>query len=111
MKSSLGNIGRYYLSWLMVLVFPLGLLQGTTVVVYAHGGDANFIHACVKGGKIRLVGPNDICSAKETPLDWSITGPVGPQGPQGPQGPAGDSVVAGQTCPPGEFVIGFDASG
>jgi len=47
-------------------------------------------------------------------------GPQGPQGPQGnpgpegPQGPPGSSPVlmfVGQTCPTGEFLIGFDAGG
>lgn len=38
-------------------------------------------------------------------------GPVGPTGPQGPQGPAGNLGLAGQQCPSGESVIGFDASG
>jgi hypothetical protein len=53
-------------------------------------------------------------------------GPIGPPGPQGPAGPAGPpgatgatgpqgppgmNVAAGQTCPTGQFVRGFDATG
>ena len=122
MTSFLGNVGRYYLLWLMVLVFPLGFLPGTTWLVYAHGGDANLIHACLKpAGKIRIVGPNDTCRKKETARDWNIqgikgdsevtgdtgptgpqgeTGPEGPAGPQGAQGPQGDTVAQG---PQGTF--------
>jgi len=116
MTSFLGNVGRYYLLWLMVLVYPLGFLPGTTWLVYAHGGDANLIHACLKpAGKIRIVGPNDTCRNKETARDWNIqgikgdsgatgpqgeTGPEGPAGPQGAQGPQGDTVAQG---PQGTF--------
>jgi hypothetical protein len=32
-------------------------------------------------------------------------------GPQGPQGPAGNLALAGQSCPDGYFVSGFDQSG
>ena len=38
-------------------------------------------------------------------------GPPGPEGPQGPQGPPGNLALAGQTCPQGQFVTGFDTSG
>lgn len=52
--------------------------------------------------------------------DTGAVGPVGPSGPAGPQGPAGETgpqgaagtnVAAGESCPPGEFVTGFAASG
>ena len=45
------------------------------------------------------------------------TGPIGPQGPkgdtgeQGPQGIAGNLALAGQMCPDGQWVAGFDAGG
>jgi hypothetical protein len=43
---------------------------------------------------------------------WDLTiGAVGPQGPAGPQGPPGTIGLAGQQCPTGESVVGFDASG
>lgn len=35
----------------------------------------------------------------------------GPQGPQGEQGPPGHLVLAGQACPSGQFLVGFDAAG
>lgn len=47
-------------------------------------------------------------------------GPAGPAGPKGdtgatgatgPQGPAGTNVAAGETCPSGQFVTGFDSAG
>lgn len=44
-------------------------------------------------------------------------GPQGPQGPEGPvgapgpQGPPGNLALAGQVCPAGKVVVGFDASG
>lgn len=38
-------------------------------------------------------------------------GVPGPPGPEGPEGPPGNLVLAGQTCPVGEFVVGFDESG
>ena len=38
-------------------------------------------------------------------------GDSGPSGPQGPSGPPGPSPAAGTSCPSGEFVVGFDASG
>ena len=38
-------------------------------------------------------------------------GPVGPQGPTGPQGIPGNIALAGQICPPDQFVGGFDGNG
>ncbi len=38
-------------------------------------------------------------------------GPQGIQGEQGPQGEAGTLVLAGQSCPSGEFLIGFNSTG
>jgi hypothetical protein len=38
-------------------------------------------------------------------------GPAGPPGPQGPQGEPGILGLAGQICPEGEFLIGFDEFG
>jgi hypothetical protein len=38
-------------------------------------------------------------------------GAVGPPGPIGPQGPPGNSSLANQFCPSGEFVVGFDVNG
>ncbi len=39
------------------------------------------------------------------------TGPIGPAGPAGPQGIAGNLALAGQSCPPGQHVTGFNAAG
>lgn len=47
-------------------------------MVFAHGGDTNLIHACVRGNtllpsaaNIRIVGANDNCNNNETALDWA----------------------------------------
>ena len=60
----------------------LGLLVGLPPpVVYADGGDASLIHACVKKsnprGQTRIVGPSVRCAAGERANHWSITGPAG----------------------------------
>jgi uncharacterized repeat protein (TIGR02543 family) len=72
------------------LMLALVLLSGV-VLVSAHGGDANLVHACVKSnGQVTiLLDPDATCQANETALDWGIIGPPGPQGEPGPQGPAG----------------------
>ena len=81
----------------------LGLLMGLPPpVVYAHGGDASLIHACVKKsnprGQTRIVGPSVRCAAGERANHWSITGPAGSAGVAGGPGPVG---VAGAPGPVG----------
>lgn len=81
------------------------------------------------------------CPGGMTPIHWNVTGPQGVQGPTGPQGlqgvqgptgpqgvkgatgaqgipgpqgatgSPGTNVAAGESCPSGEFVSSFDASG
>ena len=46
-----------------------------TGLAFAHGGDANLIHGCVRNngllaGFIRIVGANTNCNGNETALDW-----------------------------------------
>lgn len=56
--------------------FALGAVSILFVTyTFAHGGDTNLIHACVKtsNGAITIVGANDTCASNETPLDWSQT--------------------------------------
>ena len=106
----------------------LGLLVGLPPpVVYADGGDASLIHACVKKskprGQTRIVGPGVRCAAGERANHWSITGPAGsagvaggpgpvgaagppgpaggPAGPPGPAGPAGPQGLVGAAGPQG----------
>ena len=78
------------------------LVSGTGRVL-AQVGDV--IHGCVDGkGKIRVVGPDELCKARETPLDWSIVGPQGPQGldgSDGPPGPEGQQALPGLDGLPG----------
>lgn len=40
-----------------------------------------------------------------------VDGAEGPEGPQGPQGEPGNIALAGLSCPTGEFLVGFDATG
>lgn len=68
---------------------------------YGDGGDTTLIHACKRSnGTIRIVSPTQPpCPRKETPIHWSIAGPVGPAGPTGPTGPAGPTgPVSGVTA-------------
>ena len=89
--------------------------------------DGGVIHACVKDdGQVRIVKHASDCKAHETPIQWNMigpqgpkgdkgaTGPAGPRGATGPAGPAGlpgDLALAGQMCPIGQSVIGFDGDG
>jgi hypothetical protein len=43
-----------------------------TSPLFADGGDATLIHACVKkvNGQVRIVGPDDTCLPSESPLHW-----------------------------------------
>jgi len=94
-------------------------------VIYAHGGDANKIHACVNtlAGSIRIVGASGGCRRGETPLDWNIQGPPGQPGSPGedgaPGGLSGHEIVTAQIvlaplaqgeaiaeCPTGKKVLG-----
>ena len=90
--------------WLVVFnVILISLLSVT--LVSAHGGDVSLIHACVaSSGAIRIVGPNTVCTGKDSALDWNIQGPkgpIGPIGPQGEQGPQGLPGEQGQMGPQG----------
>lgn len=60
-----------------IAAFTFGLFSDNLLtMVLAHGGNLNFVHACVRtsNGSIRIVGANDTCSAGETSLDWSQNG-------------------------------------
>jgi len=59
-------------------------------MLYAHDGDTNLIHRCVRShsGQLRIVGANETCKPTETSLDWNIMGLAGPAGATGPSGPA-----------------------
>lgn len=67
----------------VIASFFLGILITSVVTfVYAHGGDINLIHSCVRNhsGTIRIIGANDTCNSSETPLDWNIQGVQGSPG-------------------------------
>jgi Collagen triple helix repeat (20 copies) len=81
-------------------------VAGSLVTLTAVGGVAlaqnDAIEACVRSnGEIRIVEAAGDCKNSETPLTWSITGPVGPQGPQGDPGPQGPEGPAGPAGPQG----------
>jgi hypothetical protein len=60
------------------------------------------------------VGPTGATGATGSPGPAGATGspgPAGATGSPGPTGPAGTNVAAGQSCPAGEFVTGFDETG
>jgi hypothetical protein len=101
---------------------------GVAVANIAASDSPNVIHACVNKvlKTVRIVNAPADCRSWETPLSWNQTGepgpqgiqglqgPVGPEGPEGspgPQGLAGNLALAGQSCPEGAFVTGFDAGG
>jgi collagen triple helix repeat protein len=87
----------------IALCLVMAVAVGGGAYMSAHGGDATLIHACVaKDGALRIVSPSISCKPPETPLDWSIRGPVGPQGPVGAEGPAGAQGLQGPLGPQGE---------
>lgn len=51
-------------------------VTATATFVFAHGGNTNYVHSCVKNsnGSIRIVGANETCNDNETALDWSQNG-------------------------------------
>jgi len=48
-----------------------------TSPLFADGGDATLIHACVKkaNGQVRIVGPDDTCLPSESSLHWVAGAP------------------------------------
>src|ERR1700735_661728 len=109
-------------------------------VAFAAIPDSNgVINGCYQKnvGNLRVIDPSagDSCRPSEVPISWSQIGPQGPQGqkgdtgdtgpagPAGPAGPKGDTgatgpqgvpgnlALAGKSCPSGEVVTGFNASG
>jgi uncharacterized protein YjbI with pentapeptide repeats len=57
--------------------FLLGILVASGVnVAFAHGGDVDLIHGCVKNnnGRLRIISATSNCNNNETPLDWSAGG-------------------------------------
>src|SRR5438105_3038766 len=74
------------------LVAVLAFSLGGTALVAASGElfpDVNgVIYGCVHNptGAVRIVQSTTTCTADETPVSWSQTGPAGAAGPAGPQG-------------------------
>ena len=93
-------------------VLTWGVAVALTLIsslVWAHGGDATLVHACIHNNTrdVRIVGPNQNCQGNETARHWSIQGPAGPAGPAGPtgttgaQGPTGPQGLQGPAGPAG----------
>lgn len=57
------------------------------------------------------VGPQGLVGPPGPQGDPGPAGPQGDPGPVGPEGPPGILTAAGQICPPGRAVIGFDIDG
>jgi hypothetical protein len=77
-------------------------------------GPAGPIGATGPAGAIGPAGPTGPQGAKGDPGAAGATGPQGPKGDTGdtgPQGIAGNLALAGQMCPDGQWVAGFDATG
>ena len=66
---------KKYLKYLFFLLLGIAISTGVQIVL-AHGGNTNYIHACVgtgvfNRGQVRMIDANGTCRANETPLDWS----------------------------------------
>lgn len=60
-----------------VFFFLLGILVATGVnIAFAHGGNNDLIHGCVKAGSgsLRIISAGSSCNSNEIPLDWSSEG-------------------------------------
>ena len=80
--------GRFLLAAVAVGLLIFMISGGLTV--YAHGGDPDVVHICVKTPDLRdssqplyLGDTTDDCKAGFDPLHISILGPTGPSGPSG----------------------------
>lgn len=89
----LSNTHTHHHLPLTAIVLFIGIIIGISssmlaFKVFAHGGDLNQIHACVKNNKgtLRIVDANAACDKDETSLDWNIQGPPGPPGSGGSSG-------------------------
>jgi hypothetical protein len=90
-----------------LVVMLAGALAAASAIVYATIPDPSGVfNGCYsnKDGSLRVIDPSagGQCTAKETQIKWSETGPQGPQGkkgPQGPQGPEGPQGPQGPTGP------------
>ncbi len=56
----------------MAAILPVFLLGALSMIVFAHGGNTNFVHGCIRPltGLLRIIGADDNCGPNETPLDW-----------------------------------------
>ena len=113
--------------WLTGRGIVIGLLAAALFggVAWAAIPDSSgVIHTCYDNSGWRPIDyPSQTCKKNETRLDLNQQGPKGDQGEPGPAGPKGDTgaaglrgepgnlALAGQMCPSGEAVTGFDASG
>jgi len=90
-------INKTILVGLVAISFVAGSIM-TGTLVYAHGGNLSFIHACVsKDGQMRIVGASTTCKSSEKPLDWNIAGIAGSNGATGSTGNTGSTGSTGAT--------------
>src|SRR6266516_2580782 len=86
-------VARRRAAWLIVAcVGMLALVGGAAASI--PDSTTGVITGCYSNtsGSLRVINyPTQQCTATETRLPWSQTGPQGPAGPQGPQGLKGDT--------------------
>lgn len=89
------------LGWRTGVVSIVLIIAALSIALTRVAARADTLEACINPGNggMRLVGPSTACHAKETRVEWNITGPAGPAGPPGPTGATG---ATGPTGPQGE---------
>ena len=98
------TIKTKHLLWALGLIAVLVVLATLTATgVFAHGGNAKLIHACVNksSGTVKIVGPNDTCKRNWLAVNWNIKGEKGDKGDQGEKGDKGDPGTPGLQGAPG----------
>ncbi len=82
----------------------VGLAAGAAGAAFQATVADEVVNACrSKTTGVLRVPPTGVCKSDETPLRWSVRGPVGPQGPPGP---ASVDALRGSTCTTASGVLG-----
>jgi len=105
-----------------VLLIAGAILAGAAGIALATiPGSTGVINGCFdkRKGDLRVIDTEagKTCATSETPISWNergergAQGDTGPRGETGPPGESGKLALAGESCPEGEFVRGFDSAG
>jgi hypothetical protein len=89
-----------------LLLLASGVAVATTLVTNSYTDSSGAFHGCVNtaSGLLRVVTPDQGCTAVEVAIRWNQVGPQGPKGDpgeRGPAGPAGPAGPKGDTGDPG----------